>query len=427
MRDWTSSSLGNLALFQKGRKVEVSEHPRPGFAPYLGATVLAGGPIVEFANASAAVLATESDVLMLWDGERSGLVGTGKSGVVSSTVTRLSPKPIIESAFLYFLLDQHFDWIQARRTGTGVPHVPKDLSRILVLGHPTDLEEQRRIAEILSTVDEAIEQTEALISKTQQIKAGLMHDLFTRGVTADGQLRPPREEAPQLYKESPLGWIPREWTSCEFSTLLNGTPQNGLYKAMSDYGDAGVPIVRIDSFYDGVVISLNALRRLRLTPLELKTYGLTAGDILVNRVNSIDYVGKSAIAPEWHEPIVFESNIMRCRVNRNRVMPDFAIRWLCSGQAMAYFRSRAKSAVAQASINQQDVGCLPVSLPSMDEQQRVSALASAVETALDLEQANLEKLTRLKRGLLHDLPTGRVSVTVDASASTEVGAVAAHV
>ena len=71
--------------------------------------------------------------------------------------------------------------------------------------------QQRRIAEILSTVDEAIEQTEALIAKYQQIKAGLMHDLFTRGVTPDGHLRPTRTQAPHLYKESPLGWIPKEW------------------------------------------------------------------------------------------------------------------------------------------------------------------------------------------------------------------------
>src|SRR3546814_8115859 len=58
-----------------------------------------------------------------------------------------------------------------------------------------DEEAQARVTEVLAAVDDAIAQTEALIAKTQQIKAGLMHDLFTRGVTADGQLRPPREQA----------------------------------------------------------------------------------------------------------------------------------------------------------------------------------------------------------------------------------------
>jgi len=73
------------------------------------------------------------------------------------------------------------------------------------------LVQQERIAEILSTVDEAIEGTEKLIAKHQQIKAGLMHDLFTRGLTPDGHLRPPHTERPDLYKDSPLGPIPKEW------------------------------------------------------------------------------------------------------------------------------------------------------------------------------------------------------------------------
>jgi type I restriction enzyme S subunit len=71
--------------------------------------------------------------------------------------------------------------------------------------------EQRRIAEILFVLDQAIEQTEALIGKLSQIKAGMMHDLFTRGIMPNGELRPSREEAPQLYKDSPLGWIPKDW------------------------------------------------------------------------------------------------------------------------------------------------------------------------------------------------------------------------
>jgi type I restriction enzyme S subunit len=70
---------------------------------------------------------------------------------------------------------------------------------------------QSRIASILSCIDTAIEKTEALIAKHQQIKAGLMHDLFTRGVLPNGQLRPPRSEAPELYQDTALGWIPQDW------------------------------------------------------------------------------------------------------------------------------------------------------------------------------------------------------------------------
>ena len=76
-----------------------------------------------------------------------------------------------------------------------------------------------------------IANTEALIQKYQQIKAGLMHDLFTRGITSDGQLRPPREKAPELYKETAIGWIPKEWKAKDLGSACDwysgGTPSRG--------------------------------------------------------------------------------------------------------------------------------------------------------------------------------------------------------
>ena len=125
MNEWTTSPLEDLATFQKGRKVEVINQARNGFLPYLGAGVIAGRANSEFASIIGAVLASENDLLMLWDGERSGLVGTGKRGVVSSTVAKLTPKPKIDGRFLCYALFRYFDWIQARRTGTGVPPCSK--------------------------------------------------------------------------------------------------------------------------------------------------------------------------------------------------------------------------------------------------------------------------------------------------------------
>ncbi len=64
---------------------------------------------------------------------------------------------------------------------------------------------------VLDTLDTAIHETEAIIAKLKAVKQGLLHDLLTRGIDANGELRPPQAEAPHLYKQSPLGWIPKEW------------------------------------------------------------------------------------------------------------------------------------------------------------------------------------------------------------------------
>ena len=82
--------------------------------------------------------------------------------------------------------------------------------------------EQDRIAEILSTLDDTIEQTEALIAKYQQIKAGLMQDLFTVASPLTAASVPLRTHAPHLYKESKLGWIPKEWETTSVGQCLNG-------------------------------------------------------------------------------------------------------------------------------------------------------------------------------------------------------------
>jgi type I restriction enzyme S subunit len=110
---------------------------------------------------------------------------------------------------------------------------------------------QRRIGGILSTVDEAIEQTEALIAKTEQVKAGLMHDLFTRGVTSEGRLRPPREEAPHLYKETPLGWVPKEWEVIPLRDKLSFISY-GFTNPMPETADGPYMVTAADVHWAGV-------------------------------------------------------------------------------------------------------------------------------------------------------------------------------
>ena len=81
------------------------------------------------------------------------------------------------------------------------------------------LPEQRRIAEILDTIDEAIQKTEVLISKLKAMKQGLLHDLLTRGLDKNGKLRDPKTH-PEQFKDSPLGRIPKEWNTTKLATLV---------------------------------------------------------------------------------------------------------------------------------------------------------------------------------------------------------------
>ena len=198
---WSERRLSELVTFEKGRVVTCQSFPDCDSVPYIGADSF-GGIFNQFTRDLGVVLCDSSDVLMLWDGERSGLCATGLRGAIGSTVARLRPKPSINGRFLYHQLVRNFPWIQARRTGTGVPHVPKDLGTALFLSFPSDITEQSRIAAVLDTVDEAIAKTEAVIAKIKQVRAGLLHDLLTRGLDEHGQLRDPIAH-PEQFKDSP--------------------------------------------------------------------------------------------------------------------------------------------------------------------------------------------------------------------------------
>lgn len=399
--EWGNAVLQDLVTFQKGRKVDVLDYPHEGYEPYLGAGVLAGDPVENYAYPCGGIFAEPTDVLMLWDGERSGLVGTGKAGVVSSTVAKLSPSQKIDGKYLYYFLLDRFEWIQGRRTGTGVPHVPKDLGKILQVKFPRDLDTQKKIAKILSTLDEAIEQTEALIEKTKKIKAGLMQDLFTRGVLPNGQLRPPRDQAPNLYKDSPLGWIPGEWEVIELGklaeivsgvTLGGNRPANGVE----------IPYLRVANVQDGY-LDLSEVKTIRATPEQITKLALRKGDVLMNEGGDFDKLGRGTVWNEEITPCIHQNHVFRVRPRTDKLLSDYLAYWTQSEFGKRYFVLNSKQSTNLASINSTQLHKFPVAVPDTYEQTHIQTIMKTVDDkSSDLGVESL-KLAKQKSGLMHDL------------------------
>jgi len=121
-----------------------------------------------------------------------------------------------ESNYFYYALKGWEEYLKGQTSGSGIPHVDKEvLGKLGLFEFPKP--EQTKIAEVLSTVDRAIEQTEALIAKQQHIKTGLMQDLLTKGIDEHGNLR---DEATHEFKDSPLGRIPVEWGVVDIQSSL---------------------------------------------------------------------------------------------------------------------------------------------------------------------------------------------------------------
>ena len=204
------------------------------------------------------------------------------------------------------------------------------------------------------------------------------------------------------------------------ASLFSREPSNGLYRPQADYG-RGVQILRIDDFSNDGDIVTTASNRVDAAKADRKRFGLAKDDIVLNRVNSLSHLGKTALIGDIDEPMVFESNMMRFRVDEERLRPAFAFRVLNSPVCKSQIIGLAKRAVAQSSVNQGDVGRLLIPLPpDLETQEEVLTILNAVEAKSVAHVQTRGSLNSLFRTLLHQLMTAQIRVhDLDLSALEE--------
>lgn len=282
------------------------------------------------------------------------------------------------------------------------------LSALKLLVPP--LATQKNIAVVLDCIDTAIEKTEALIAKYQQIKTGLMHDLFTRGVLPNGQLRPTREQAPELYQETAIGWIPREWRFTTCSTVCeqiidckNRTPPET---------PAGYPVIRTPNVRNGEFVDHN------LVFTDEHSYSVwtmrgkpRVGDIVITREAP---VGEVCRIPERHPSVCLGQRMMLYRPNQQLISPQYFLYALQSRQIQNRLDLiSGGSTVGHVRVG--DIRDLWIFMPeSPIEQNQIASTLDGVSEKLSGERRQLDKLRQQKTGLMQDLLTGKVQVKVDA-------------
>lgn len=243
----------------------------------------------------------------------------------------------------------------------------------------SSIEEQQEVADNLDKVDHLMRLYQQEMATLDDLVKSRFMELFGDPVS------------------NPMGW-PRK----TLQQLVTVEPQNGLYKPQSDYvqDNSGVPILRIDAFYDGKVTSFENLKRLICSEDEKKRYLLRENDIVINRVNSLEYLGKCAHITGMLEDTVFESNMMRFHLDEEQTDAVFITHLLCSKYIYNQILRTAKKAVNQASINQKDVLGFEVYVPPLDMQQQFATFAAQVDKSKLAVQQGLQELETLKKSLM---------------------------
>ncbi|MEJ2912515.1 restriction endonuclease subunit S [Pseudoalteromonas sp. C12FD-1] len=228
-------------------------------------------------------------------------------------------------------------------TGSAQPNFgPSHLKQIKIPLPPLD--EQKRIAAILDKADS--------VRRKRQQTINLADD-FLRSVFLD------------MFGDPAIN--PKGWEVKSLGEMIVKGPTNGLYKPASDYG-SGARILRIDGFYDGVLSDQSKLKRVKITDAEMEKFGLSERSIVINRVNSKEYLGKCGFAQHIEESTVFESNMMNFKVDETKLNPRFLVQQLQMPNIKMQIATCSKDAVNQSSINQNDVKSFEIIVPTIELQ-----------------------------------------------------------
>jgi type I restriction enzyme, S subunit len=278
----------------------------------------------------------------------------------------------------------------------------------LNLRYPENKAEQSRIAKVLDTADEGIALADHLILKLRQMRAGLLDVLLTRGVDECGSVRDPFGN-PAEFQDTSLGRIPRAWSIRSVRQCLVSDPQNGIYKPATEIGQ-GTLLVGQTSITDDRSLDLARTRRAEVSAQELDRFGLRENDILISRVfATMAGVGLPALVPPLDESAVYESNMMRLRVDSRSIAPRLLFELLRGASARARVRA-ATHLSNQASINQSGLNPIPIGVPRREEQDAIVSRLEAHDELIRSAETELTKWRFLKAGLMADLLTARIRV-----------------
>lgn len=375
--------------------------------PYLSPEYLRGKGTAEPAKPAVnAVRVVDGDTILLWDGSNAGEFFRGRKGLLSSTMTHIGHREEFEPEYFYYAAKRWEAYLRGQTSGSGIPHVDKE-----VLGKLEILQltpgEQRLVAGILTNIDRAIEQTEAIIAKQQRIKTGLMQDLLTKGIDEHSNIR---SEATHEFKDSPLGRIPVEWGVGFLSDLLYEIGQGWSPDCETDpasNGEWGV-LKTTAVVWAGYMSQENKRLPTNLKPRP--RFEVHVGDVLMTRAGPNSRVGVVCYVYATEPMRMLSDKLYRLKT-KSSLDGRFLVYSLAGFAAQRHLSTlKTGMAESQTNISQDIVKKLLTVMPQPKEQKRIADFLDKVFQEYTQGATLLRKLNKLKAGLMQDLLTGKVSV-----------------
>ena len=349
------------------------------------------------------------------------LAGQGKTrGTVALVLCRLCTNQSVAlitghasrvaTEYLFYNLEFRYEELRSRSAGGGRAGLSKQLIEQVPVPLPPVCE-QVKIAQVLSTVDRAIEQTEALIAKQERIKNGLMQDLLTRGIDEHGNLR---VESTHEFKDSPLGRIPKDWSARSFGQIFSehgGYVQTGPFGSQLhsyEYVNEGVPVVMPQDISTVGIDTADIAQVTELKAKSLARHRMHPGDLLFARRGDLS---KCVVIQEEQEGWVCGTGCLLMRPPAKALSPRCA-----TAEIYRFSTTQVQVAIhavgsTMPNLNTGILLALMVARPTLTEQVRIEERLRSVDENVQLNKTSLDKLQSLKTALMQNLLTGKKRVT----------------
>ncbi|MCT1531020.1 restriction endonuclease subunit S [Sphingobacterium daejeonense] len=406
--------LRNVVLSQKGVKPTVlTSKAFDGSVPYLDINSLTTGNNNEYTFKELGNLANENDLLVVWDGSRSGLALKGRYGVIGSTLMKLTPVGI-DTEYLYYFVKSRYDFINANVTGGGIPHVNSELFFGLEIPY-VPFPDQRSIvkdlkikinenASLLNSQKKAIQSTfidndvqlqdnQTIVDSIKNFKKSILERAVSGDLTSNWRalhnLSYPEESVS-------LGTVIIEIKSGKSFRCLERPPVE------DEVGVSKISSVSFDGYKENE--SKTCIDKDKINP-ELF---IKAGDFLITRANTKELVGSCAIVGKVTKRIMLSDKILRISFDRTKILDQFVLLFLQSIQGREQIENYATgSQESMKNITQAELRSIILKIPDLREQKEIikqaGILLNTVSRIQNQYNSAMETFEELEKSILQNV------------------------
>ncbi|REJ43268.1 MAG: restriction endonuclease subunit S [Microcystis flos-aquae TF09] len=460
---WKFQKLGDFAQYKKGKKPKNLQNKCSGefIYPYVDIQAFEEGVINNYTDGIKCVFCDVDDLLMVWDGSRSGYVGKSIKGVLGSTLMKIN-FPTVNNNFAFYFLKSKYLEINSRAKGTGTPHVDPNLLWNYILPLPPLPEQHRiveKIEELFSELDNGVASLKKALEQLKTYRQAVLKWAFEGKLTekwrnthqdsledADTLLEQIKAERKRHYQQQLEDWkqalkewenngketkkptkpqqpkdlppltkeelsnlpsLPNGWMWVKVDYLLSldkkgmTTGPFGTLLKKSEHQISGIPVLGIENIGNGVFLPKNKIFITEKKARELSSFEVSGGDIIISRSGT---VGEICLVPDYFGYSLISTNLIRISLNKTIISPKFFVfLFLGGGSVREQVKELCKGSTRDF-LNQTILQSIIFPFPSLQEQtQIVQEIESRLSVCDQLEATlteNLDKAEALRQSIL---------------------------